>query len=135
MIGSYVVAFYKSWLLTFVASASIPFLFIVYGAIIPPFIKIHKVTEAYHEEASAVAYEIFSSIRIVVAFGAEAKLARQHGELLDKAAKSESKAAPLMGLSMSPSMLGMYGTFGLTFWFGIRQYTRGHIDDIGEIIV
>ena len=134
-IGLYIVSFVKSWLLTFVASASLPFILIVYGSLVPPFIKIHKVTEAYHEDASALAFEIFSSIRIVVAFGAEAKLARQHADLLDKAAKNERKGAPLMGLMISPSMLAMYGTFGLTFWFGIRQYTRGHIDDIGQIIV
>lgn len=134
-IGLYVVAFVKSWLLTLVASASLPFILITYGSLVPPFIKIHKVTESLHEEASALAFEMFSSIRIIVAFGAEAKLCRQHEELLNKAAKNEKRAAPLMGAMMSPSMLAMYGTFGLTFWFGIRQYTRGHLDNISVIIV
>ncbi|KAF2193244.1 lipid A export ATP-binding/permease protein-like protein msbA [Zopfia rhizophila CBS 207.26] len=134
-VGLYVVAFIKSWLLTFVASASLPFILLVYGTFVPVFIKIHKVTDSAHEDASALAFEMFSSIRIVVAFGAEAKLAKQHEELLEKAAKNEKKTAPLMGMMMSPSMLAMYGTFGLTFWFGIRQYTRGHIDNIGEIII
>ncbi|KAF2279224.1 P-loop containing nucleoside triphosphate hydrolase protein [Westerdykella ornata] len=134
-VGLYVVSFVKSWLLTFVASAALPFILIVYGGLVPPFIKLHKVTEAYHEDASALAFEIFSSIRVVVAFGAQTKLESQHAALLDKAAKNEKKAAPLMGLMMSPSMLSMYGMFGLTFWFGIRQYSRGHIDDVGDIIV
>ena len=107
----------------------------MYGAVLPPLIKIHKVTESIHEEASALAFEIFSSIRIVVAFGAEAKLARQHKELLLKAEKNERKNAPIMAVMFTPSMVGMYGTFGLTFWFGIRQYTRGHIDNINAIIV
>jgi ABC-type multidrug transport system fused ATPase/permease subunit len=113
----------------------LPFILIVYGALVPPFIKIHKVTEKYNDEASALAFEMFSSIRIVVAFGAEEKLEKQHADLLDKAAKNERRAAPLMGMMMSPSMLSMYGTFGLTFWFGIRQYSRGKIDDLGTIIV
>jgi ABC-type multidrug transport system fused ATPase/permease subunit len=134
-IGLYVVSFIKSWLLTFVASASLPFILIVYGSLIGPFIRLHKVTEKHHEEASALAYEIFSSIRVVVAFGAEAKLARQHAESLDKAAKNMKKEAPLMGLMMAPSMLAQYGTFGLTFWFGVRQYSRGHIDDVGNIVM
>ncbi|KAF2472924.1 P-loop containing nucleoside triphosphate hydrolase protein [Lindgomyces ingoldianus] len=134
-LGLYIVAFVKNWLLTFVASISLPFILIVYGSLVPPFITIHKITENYHEEASALAFEMFSSIRIIVAFGAEAKLARQHAALLDKAAKNGRRTAPLMGLMMSPSMMAMYGTFGLTFWFGIRQYTRGHIHDIGVIIV
>ena len=134
-IGLYVVAFVKSWLLTLVASASLPFILIAYGSLVPFFIKIHKVTETYQEEASALAFEMFSSIRIIIAFGAEDKLSKQHEVLLEKAAKNERRAAPFMGGMMSPSMLAMYGTFGLTFWFGIRQYTRGHIDNISVIIV
>ncbi|KAF2713122.1 P-loop containing nucleoside triphosphate hydrolase protein [Pleomassaria siparia CBS 279.74] len=134
-IGLYVVAFIKSWLLTLVASASLPFILITYGILVPPFIKIHKVTDSLHEEASALAFEMFSSIRIVVAFGAEKKLEKQHEALLDRAVKNEKKAAPIMALMMSPSMIAMYGTFGLTFWFGIRQYTRGDLNNISVIIV
>lgn len=134
-IAVYVVAFIKNWLLTFVASISLPFILITYGIIVPPFMKIHKLTEEIHEEASALAFEMFSSIRIVVAFGAEAKLARQHEALLDKAAKNETRSAPLMGFFMSPHMMAMYGTYGLTFWFGIRQYSHGHISNVGDIVV
>jgi ATP-binding cassette, subfamily B (MDR/TAP), member 1 len=134
-VALYVVAFIKGWLLTLVASASLPFILITYGAVIPIFFTIHKKTEAFQEEASALAFEVFSSIRVVVAFGAEAKLARQHNELLDKAAKNEKRSAPFMGLMMAPSMVAMYGTFGLTFWFGIRQFTRGHIEDLNAIVM
>lgn len=134
-IGLYVVAFVKGWLLTLVASASLPFILIVYGTLLPPFITIHKVTEKHHEDASAMAFEIFSSIRVVVAFGAEAKLARQHAVMLDKAAQNEKKAAPLMGLMMSPAMLSMYATFAITFWFGIKQYTEGKLPNVGSIII
>jgi len=45
---------------------------------VPPFIKIQKVTAKHLEDASAMAFEMFSSVRVVVAFGAEAKLARQY---------------------------------------------------------
>ena len=135
MIGLYVVAFVKAWLLTFVASVSLPFILIVYGIIITPFIRIHKITEKYQEDASAMAFEVFSSIRIVVAFGAEAKLARQHEKILNKAARNEKRASPLMGLMMSPVMMAMYGTFAISFWFGIKQYTEGKIANVGDITV
>jgi ATP-binding cassette subfamily B (MDR/TAP) protein 1 len=133
-VGLYVVSFVKSWLLTFVASACLPFILVVYGLLIPPFMKLHKITETHTEAASALAYEIFSSIRVIVAFGAEGKLGRQHAALLDKAAKNERRVAPLMGLMMSPSFLAMYGTFGIAFWFGIRQYSRDQIA-VGNIVV
>lgn len=134
-VGAYVVSFVKGWLLTFVASASLVFILVVYGIIVPPLIKKHKLTEAYREDGSALAYEIFSSIRIVVAFGAENKLATQHKEFITKAANNEKTLAPHMGMMMAPVMLAMYGTFGLVFWFGVLQYSRGQIDDVGNIIV
>jgi len=129
------VAFIKSPLLTLVASASLPFILLIFGALIPPFVRIHKVTEKYHEDASAMAFEMFSSIRIIVAFGAEAKLAKQHEDMLDKAAKNEKKATPLMGLMMSPMMVGQYGTFAIAFWFGIKRYSEGKEDNVGTITV
>jgi len=134
-IALYVVAFVKGWLLTLIASISLPFIVITYGLLLPPLLKRHKITEEYHDQASALAYEIFSSIRIVVAFGAEDKLAKQHAVFLDGARKNGAKAAPIMGLFMAPSMMAMYGTYGLTFWFGVRQYSRGKITDVGDIVV
>lgn len=134
-IGLYIIAFIKNWLLTLVASASLPFIVIVYGSLLPPFLRVHKTTEKHLEDASAMAFEMFSSVRIVVAFGAEGKLGRQHESMLDKAAQSLKKAAGLMGLMMAPSMIGMFGTFAITFWFGIKLYSEGKITDLGNIVI
>ncbi|KAJ4289186.1 hypothetical protein N0V90_011528 [Kalmusia sp. IMI 367209] len=108
-IGLYVVAFIKGPILTLIASISLPFIFVTYGLLLPPMMKFHKAVEETLEEASAVAYEIFSSIRIVAAFGAQAKLSRQHEVLLDKARDRGKKVAPWMGMIMAPSMMAMYG--------------------------
>ncbi|KAF1926965.1 leptomycin B resistance protein pmd1 [Didymella exigua CBS 183.55] len=134
IIGLYVVSFVKGWLLTLVASAALPFILLVYGLIVPPFIKIQKLTTKHLEDASAVAFEMFSSVRVVVAFGAEAKLARQYELEVVKAGENEKKAAPFLGLLMAPQMAAMYGTFGLTFWFGIRRASEGH-GNVGDITV
>jgi len=68
VIGAYVVAFIKSALLTLVASACIPFILLALGITIPFFIKTRKKTVDLLEEGSSLSFEIFSSIRIVVAF-------------------------------------------------------------------
>ncbi|KAJ4353573.1 ABC-type transporter tr06 [Didymosphaeria variabile] len=134
-IGLYVVAFVKGPILTLIASISLPFIFVTYGVIFPPLMREAKATQEILEQASAVAYEIFSSIRIVAAFGAQAKLAKQHEVLLDKAKSQGRRVAPWMGLIMAPSMMAMYGTFGLTFWFGVRQYEHGDRANVGDIVV
>ncbi|KAE9965181.1 hypothetical protein EG327_000633, partial [Venturia inaequalis] len=112
-IGLYVVSFIKSWRLTLVASASLPFILIVYGTIIPFFFKNHAATMRHFEKASSLAFELMSSIRIVVAFGAERRLTSRYDQFVEDARKAEMKNAPLMGLLMSPVFFSTYGTFAL----------------------
>ena len=120
-VGAYIIAFVKSALLTLVASASLPVIILVYSLVLPFFIKIHKKTEDLLEESSSLSFEIFSSIRIVIAFGAEGRLHVRYKKILDDAAQNERKASILMGMMMCPMFFSIYATFGLTFWFGIRQ--------------
>jgi|SRR5215469_5606766 len=134
-IGVYIIAFIKSALLTLVASACLPFILLIYGLVLPFFIKIHKKTEDMLEESSSLSFEIFSSIRIVIAFGAEGRLHARYKKILDDAARNERKASPFMGMMMGPMFFSIYATFGLTFWFGIHQYSRGHIQSSGAIIM
>lgn len=125
----------RSPLLTVVASASLPFIVIVYGSILPFFIKIIKRTLDIREEASSLAFEIFTSIRIVVAFAAEERLHARHEVLLQKSKAVFSKAGPMMGAILAPMFFANYATFALTFWFGIKQYIHGHISGVGDITV
>ncbi len=105
------------------ASASVPFILISYGIIVPPLMKLIKSTQETHEEASALAFEIFSSIRVIMAFGAEEKLAKRHEALLDKAAKNMRKAAPLMGVLLAPSMMATYGKSSNNKYGAFANYT------------
>jgi ABC-type multidrug transport system fused ATPase/permease subunit len=134
-IGAYVVAFIKSALLTLVASACIPFIILVLGSTLPFFIKIHKKTEELLEEGSSLSFEIFSSIRIVVAFGAEQRLRARYAFAIDRAAENEKKSGPLMGMIMAPMFFSSYALMALTFWFGIRQYIHHHVSSVGSITV
>lgn len=135
VVGVYVIAFIKSALLTLVASACIPFVVLAYGIVIPFFIKIHKKTEDMLEQASSLSFEVFASIRIVIAFGAEGRLHNRYGSVLDRAAKNEWKNGPCMAMMMASGLFSNYATMALAFWFGIRQYTHHHIDSIGSITV
>lgn len=134
-IGAYVVAFIKSALLTLVVSSCIPFMIIVYSATIPFLLRITKRSESLREEASSLAFEVFNSIRIVIAFGAEGRLGEQYASILDRAARNENKAGPIMGAMMAPMFFSNLAAMALAFWFGIRQYVHGHIDSVGSITV
>jgi ATP-binding cassette subfamily B (MDR/TAP) protein 1 len=134
-IGAYVVAFLHNVLVTLVASACIPFVLIVLGITVPFFIKIHKKTADILEEGSSLSFEIFSSIRIVVAFGAEERFYARYVSIIDRAAQNERKCAPIMGMMMWPVYFSTYATMALVFWFGIRQYIHHDLSSVGSILV
>jgi ATP-binding cassette subfamily B (MDR/TAP) protein 1 len=100
-----VVSFIRSALLTLVASATLPVILISYGIAVPFVFKNYKAAEKHKEQASSLAFEIFESIRIVAAFGAEQKLADQHQKMMENSKKHDRKNGPLVGklkLSFDP---------------------------------
>jgi ATP-binding cassette, subfamily B (MDR/TAP), member 1 len=134
-LGLYVTSFIKGPLLTLVASASLPLTLILYSVCIPFVFKNQKKGEKFKEQASALAFEIFESIRIVAAFGAEKRLEEKHSSFILKARESERANGPWMGMLMAPMFFSVYATFSLTFWFGIKEVTHGHLDGIASITV
>lgn len=133
-VGLYVVAFIKSALLTLVASAAIPVVIIVWGVAMPIGNKQFFASEAIKERASSLAFEMFDSVRIVVAFGAAERLGLKHEKMLSQAKVLDKKQAPLMGLMMGSMFFSVYATFSLAIWFGIKKYMSGKIDGISTII-
>jgi ATP-binding cassette subfamily B (MDR/TAP) protein 1 len=134
-LGLYVTSFIRGPLLTLVASSSLPFMVIIYSICVPFILKNQKQGQELKDQASALAFEIFESIRIVTAFGAENRLAAKHGALIRKGSTFEQKNGPWMGLVMSPMFFCVYATFALTFWFGIKEVTHGHLGGVGSIVV
>jgi ATP-binding cassette, subfamily B (MDR/TAP), member 1 len=133
-IGLFVVAFIKDAKLTLIATSAIPIVLVAYALAVPLLNKFWYEAEAHKDAASSLAYEIFQSVRIVVAFGAQQRLSSEHGKMLERARKVDRKQAPIMGAMFAPMFLAIYGIFALTFWFGIRQYSKGKIHNIGTII-
>ena len=135
LLGAYIVAFTKAWILTFVASASLPFITIVYTIILPFFVRWFTDSVRWGEQASALSFEIFTSIRVVAAFCAEGRLSAKHKVFLDRKYANDKKIGPLLGLAFAPPTFAMFATFSLTFWFGVQQYIRGKVASIGDIVV
>ncbi|KAF2756647.1 ABC multidrug transporter [Pseudovirgaria hyperparasitica] len=135
LISFVIVGFVYNPLLAIVACASLPVTIILQSITVPIILKRHKAAEEAKEEASALAQEVFASIRVVAAFGAEALLSKRHKELIDRVILIGIRRAPLDGLYMSPTLFGTYGTSALTFYFGIKQFSRGNVSNIGEIVI
>ncbi|KAL9095953.1 MAG: hypothetical protein Q9165_001951 [Trypethelium subeluteriae] len=136
ILGFFIISFVYNPLITIVACAVLPVTLICMGISLPLLIKIGKFQEEYKEEASALSNEIFTSIRVVAAFGAEASLAKRHALWIDKLIASLIKSSPYVGLYLAPTLFTTYGTSALTFYFGIQQYVAGHVHGgVGTLVL
>ena len=135
VVSAYVVAFRYSWVLTLVSSSCILFIMIVYSFLLPAYVKRLRAVEKSNESASAIAGEGFSSIRTVVACGAERRVASRHAEWIEKSRKIGLSMSPSSGAQFAPAFFAIYCDFALTFWFGVQLYSKHHIESVSTVIV
>ena len=134
-VAAIVVAFRFSWALTLVTSSGIVFVGIVYGSIIPVMIKMQKEVEHADGKASSIAGEVLGSIRMIVACGAEERIAGQYSGWVEESRRRGLRMSPLTGAQYAPLFFCVYATMALCFWFGFKLYLEHHIDSVGTIVI
>lgn len=135
IISAYAVAFSRSWKLTLVSSCVLVATMLLYGIVVPIFLKLQKKVDNADENASSLAAEALASIRTIVACGAEGRLATRYKAWVDEAWRRGIRISPLMGVQMFPSGFAMYSNLALTFWYGVKLYASGEIPDVGPVVV
>ncbi|KAK2757909.1 hypothetical protein FQN54_004315 [Arachnomyces sp. PD_36] len=135
VIAAYAIAFRYSWSMTLVSSSAIVFISIIYTITVPIFISRQREVDIALEKASSVANEALSTIRTIVACGAEGKLNARYAKWVKLATERGLKLAPVYGGNFAPSFFAMYANFALTFWFGAKEYAAGRVSNPGEIVI
>ncbi|KAL2757625.1 hypothetical protein ACRALDRAFT_1047647 [Sodiomyces alcalophilus JCM 7366] len=130
-----IVAFTWSWDLTLVTASVILFILLVLSVLLPFIIKFHTETTKADAKATAVASEAFSSIRMLAACGAEDRVAARFNRWVVESRRKGQMSAPLFALQMGLIFFGLFGAFGLAFWYGIRRFSEGAFTNPGVIIV
>jgi len=108
MVAAIIIAFTYSWSLTLVTCSVILFIGVVYGITIPIVVKRQKEVEHADEKASSIAGEVLGSIRIVVACGAEGRIARKYSGWIEESKKRGLRLSPLIGVQFAPCKLSQY---------------------------
>ena len=119
---SFGIAFFQNWELSLVLCAVVPLLIIigiVFGKIITTYSK-HELD--VYGQAGKLADEVLSSIRTVVAFGGQEKEVENYRTEITKAQKSGIRRGFMTAMTMGLMFGVMYGTYGLGFWYGVKQY-------------
>ncbi|XP_072639928.1 ATP-binding cassette sub-family B member 5 isoform X4 [Canis lupus baileyi] len=115
----------KGWKLTLVTLSTSPL--IIASAAMFSRIIISLTTKELnaYSKAGAVAEEVLSSIRTVVAFGAQEKEIQRYTQNLKDAKDVGIKKAIASKLSLGAVYFFMIGTYGLAFWYGTSLILSG----------
>ncbi|KAH6709484.1 P-loop containing nucleoside triphosphate hydrolase protein [Leptodontidium sp. MPI-SDFR-AT-0119] len=130
-----IIAFTYSWSLTLVTSSVLVFIALVYGTVVPIIIKMQKEMEHADEKASSIAGEVLASIRMIVACGAEGRVAKKYAGWIQESQRRGLKMSPMMGVQFAPLFFAIYAVMALAFWFGFKLRQEGKIDNVGDILI
>ena len=97
--------------------------------------KLTRSNEYADEKASSLAGEVFGSIRTVVAFGGETRLGLKYSRWISESRRRGLRLAPLIGAQFAPIFFSAYASLGLAFWFGVKLFSKGEIEDVGTVVV
>ncbi|XP_022359035.1 ATP-binding cassette sub-family B member 5 [Enhydra lutris kenyoni] len=125
----------KGWKLTLVILSTSPL--IIASAAIFSRIIISLTTKELnaYSKAGAVAEEVLSSIRTVIAFGAQEKEIERYTQNLKYAKDIGIRKAIASKLSLGAVYFFMNGTYGLGFWYGTSLILSGEPDyTIGTVL-
>ncbi|KAI1074219.1 P-loop containing nucleoside triphosphate hydrolase protein [Whalleya microplaca] len=151
--GALIVAFIWSWDLTLVTSSLILYILVVMSLVLPLIVKSQSESAQADAQGTAIASEALEGIRLVMACGAQGRVISRYEEWVSKAMKRAQKMAPIVGIQfglvvcsshyqpihanklMLEQFFGVFGAFGLAFWYGTQRYIAGAISNVGVVIV
>ncbi|XP_033048926.1 ATP-binding cassette sub-family B member 5 [Trachypithecus francoisi] len=115
----------KGWKLTLVTLSTSPLIMASAAACSRMVISLTSKELSAYSKAGAVAEEVLSSIRTVVAFGAQDKELQRYTQNLKDAKDFGIKRAVASKLSLGAVYFFMNGTYGLAFWYGTSLILNG----------
>jgi ABC-type bacteriocin/lantibiotic exporter with double-glycine peptidase domain len=102
VITALVVAFYFHWLLALVTSSGLIFIVGFYFCAIPYLVKGLKGVEDADRMSSSIASEVFESIRMIAACGAEGRVAERYSAWVEESRRRGFLLSPLVAIQQAP---------------------------------
>ncbi|KHN96250.1 MDR efflux pump ABC3 [Metarhizium album ARSEF 1941] len=135
IIAAIVIAFTYNWLLTLVTASSILFIASTVSILLPFIVKGNtRVTKA-EGKAAAVASEAMASIRMIMACGAESRIASKYAAFVEETKKHAQFMSPLIALQFGLIFFGAFAAFALAFWFGIKSFVDDSRGNLSTIVI
>jgi ABC-type multidrug transport system fused ATPase/permease subunit len=98
IVSAIIIAYTFSWQLALATSSLLLFILISVAILLPGIIRLHTRMTLAEERASSVANEVFSSIRMVTACGAESRVMERFAKWTNETKRYGLQVVPLMAL-------------------------------------
>jgi ATP-binding cassette subfamily B (MDR/TAP) protein 1 len=98
IVSAIIIAYTFSWRLALATSSLLLFILISVAILLPGIMRLHTRMTLAEERASSVASEVFSSIRMVTACGAESRVMNRFAKWTNEAKRYGLKVVPMMAL-------------------------------------
>lgn len=135
IIAAIIVSFSRNWELALVTFSGVVFIFLTICILLPLTLKGWRKQAISDAKASAIASEALSSIRMIMAYGAEKRTAERYADVIEESKTHAQYVSPLLSIQFALIFLGAFSSFGLAFWYGTRAFVNGRLDDVGTIII
>ncbi|XP_049809966.1 ATP-dependent translocase ABCB1-like isoform X1 [Schistocerca nitens] len=123
-LGGLVLALVRGWELALICLISFPIIMASLSVIEVFSSRLAKKEMAEYGKAGAIAEEVLSAIRTVIAFGGQDKESERYNTKLLGAIKMSVKKNVIMGVGNSVLWLCTFGSYGLAFWYGVNLILR-----------
>ncbi|KAJ1966962.1 hypothetical protein IWQ62_002142, partial [Dispira parvispora] len=133
-ITGFVIAFVKGWRLALVLLAVFPLMAICGALMAKSLSEGTSAGQTSYAGAGAVAEEVISGIRTVMAFGAQDHEVDRYESKVNIALKAGLRKAWISGLGLGVMMLLIYLTYALGFWYGVKL-TSERLMSGGDVLI
>jgi len=133
LFAAIIISFKFSWALSLVTSSVLLFMGIAYGYVVPNVLRLTKDVMFADEKAASIAGEVLGSIRMIVACGAQDRIAKRYNGWVEESRRRGLLISPFMGANFAPIYFSIYASMALCFWFGFKLYRENHIDSVGTV--
>lgn len=129
------IALVWQWKLSLVIIALIPILAIVVPVTYVFYLRIEAESIKLYERLTGIETEALAAMRTVKAFGMIPEALRKHQELVEQITNHGLRASPIVGFQIGVVQVVTLGEYALSFWYGLRLYLNGEVDNVGTIVL
>lgn len=120
-----ILALVKGWELALICLISLPVSLVAVGIVAFLTTKFSQQELDAYGQAGAIAEEVLTSIRTVVAFGGEKLERERYDKNLIFAKNNNTRRSLFEGIGYGLLWLCIYSSYGLAFWYGVRLMLSG----------